>query len=102
MKIAVLGSALRGGGIQVVDALLESYKIEDLLIYDDNPDAHGLSILGAPVIGSINHAICDYSNGLFQKAVVAIGSVIPRKKIYENVLSSGVEFINVVSSRAFL
>lgn len=102
MKIAILGSALRGGGIQIIDILLESLAKDDLLIYDDDVDAKGKSVLGVPVVGPISQSVNDFSKGVFSAAVVAIGSVEPREKIYKSLLAQDVKFVNVISSKAIL
>lgn len=102
MKVAVLGSALRGGGVQVVDILMETHDVKDILIYDDDLEAIGKNVLGSFVVGPISQVCVDYDSGLVEAAVVAIGSVEPRKKVYEMAVRSGIPLMNVVSSRAVL
>ncbi len=102
MRIAVIGSALRGGGIQVIDILLETMSAEQILLFDDDPQALSQYICGVPVLGDIKFAIDQFHSGHFDKAVVAIGSVEPRKRVYDFLLGSNIPFANVISRYALL
>ena len=41
MKLAIIGSALAGGAVQIIDILLEDQLASDIRIYDDSDEAQG-------------------------------------------------------------
>ena len=102
MTIAVLGSALRGGGVQVLDVLLETVNPEDISVYDDDKDTHDKTVLGVRVIGCIDKALEHYKSGVIETCVIAIGSTIPRKSVYEKVMHEKIPLSNVISNRAII
>lgn len=102
MTIAVFGSALRGGGIQVIDIILESTPPNKIFLYDDDVDTHSTSVLGVPVRGSFDIAADDFSNGIFETAVIAIGSINPRKLVFDKIMRHGIPLCNVISKHALI
>lgn len=102
MTIAVLGSALRGGGVQIIDVLLETANPENISIYDDDIKTHEKTVLGVKVAGCIDKAIEDFKSGTIETCIIAIGSTIPRKKVYEKVVCENIPLSNVISNRAII
>lgn len=102
MKLAIIGSALAGGGVQIVDILLESAVMHELRIYDDEDEAQGQEVLGVPVVGPLERLPRDFSDGIIDSAIIAVGSITPRKFLYEKFSSLGFSFPNIISSRAII
>ena len=59
MKIGIIGSALAGGSVQIIDLLLDDNLASDIRIYDDREDAQGCEVLGVPVVGPIDRIDSD-------------------------------------------
>ena len=102
MTIAVLGSALRGGGVQITDVLLETVQPDNILIYDDDIKTHNKTVIGVRVKGSIDEAVEDFKYGVIETCVIAIGSTIPRKNVYEKLVDEKMPISNVISNRAII
>ena len=100
MKLAVVGSALAGGAVQIVDILLDQDIASDIRIYDDDPNAQGVNILGIPVVGSCERIMSDMNDNLIDSAVIAVGSIAPREALFDRLSDSTLHFPNIVSSRA--
>lgn len=100
MKLAVIGSALAGGSVQIVDVLLDDFLAENIRIYDDSESAQGCEVLGIPVVGPLERILSDYKNGIVDTAIIAVGSIIPRTHLYEKFSDNGIPFPNIVSKRA--
>lgn len=100
MKIALIGSALAGGAVQIVDVLLEDDSASSIRIYDDSEAAQGCNVLGVPIVGSCDRIHADASDGLIDSAIVAVGSIVPRQKLFMRYSDSELFFPNIVSSRA--
>ena len=102
MKIAIIGSALAGGAIQIVDVLLEDQLASDIRIYDDSPDTHGANVLGVPVVGDCERLESDISDSLVDSAVVAVGSIAPRERLFKKYINTSLCFPNIISSKAII
>ena len=83
MKLAILGSALAGGAVQIVDILLDDNLALDVRIYDDREDAQGCNVLGVPVVGSLDRLLTDVTDGYVDSAIIAVGSIGPRRELFE-------------------
>ena len=102
MKLAIIGSALAGGGVQVVDILLEDFDLPSIRIYDDNDDALDCDVLGIPVVGNLERLLPDLSDGLIDSGIIAVGSITPRKILFQKYCSSGLKFPNIISSKSII
>jgi acetyltransferase-like isoleucine patch superfamily enzyme len=100
MKIAVIGSALAGGGVQIIDILLDDHTASAIRIYDDDERAQGSDVLGVPVVGTLDRLLSDHLDGLVDSAVIAVGSISPREKLYKKYSSSTLAFPNIISSKS--
>ena len=105
MNLAILGSALAGGGVQIVDILQEDsasreLNISEIRIYDDNEEAEGCNVLGVPVVGGLGRLLPDLSDGLIDSAVIGVGSITPRKMLFQKYAATSLEFPNIISSKA--
>lgn len=102
MKIAIIGSALAGGAVQIVDVLLEHMIYSDISIYDDDFSAQGAHILGFPVVGTIERVGLDFADSKIDCAIIAVGSVEPRRSLFEKLRKIGIPFPNIVSGRSVI
>ena len=100
MKLAVIGSALAGGSVQIVDFVLDDHLASDIRIYDDREDAQGCSILGVPVVGPLDRLLLDVSDGLVDSAIIAVGSIGPRQELYSRYSKVSLRFPNIISSKS--
>ena len=100
MKLAILGSALAGGAVQIVDILLDENLALDVRIYDDREDAQGCDVLGVPVVGSLDRLLSDVSDGYVDSAIIAVGSIGPRQGLFVKYLKTSLKFPNIISSRS--
>ena len=100
MKLAVIGSAIAGGSVQIVDILLDDQITSDIRIYDDSEDAQGRSVLGVPVVGPLDRLMLDMSDGFVDSAIIAVGSIEPRERLYLRYSNTSLHFPNIVSSKA--
>ena len=105
MKLAIIGSALAGGGVQIVDVLQEDsvspeLNISDIRIYDDNEEAEGCNVLGVPVVGGLGRLLPDLSDGLIDSAVIGVGSIAPRQMLFQRYAATSLKFPNIISSKA--
>ena len=102
MKLAIIGSALAGGSLQIVDLLLDDNLASEIRIYDDREDAQGCEVLGVPVVGSIDRIISDASDGFIDSAVIAVGSIAPRRELYKKFSETSLHFPNIISSKSII
>jgi len=100
MKLAIIGSALAGGSVQIVDVLLDDQLASDIRIYDDREDAQGRDVLGIPIVGPLDRLIMDMSDKFIDSAIIAVGSVGPREELYAKYSKTSLRFPNVISSRS--
>ena len=100
MKLAILGSALAGGGVQIVDILLEENIALDIRIYDDREDAQGCNVLGVPVVGALDRLPRDISDDYIDSAIIAVGSIGPRQELFKRYSKTSLKFPNIISSRS--
>lgn len=102
MKIAIIGSALAGGSVQIIDLLLDDNLATDIRIYDDREDAQGCEVLGVPVVGPIDRINSDTSDGFIDSAVIAVGSIVPRGELYKRFSETSLYFPNIISSKSII
>lgn len=100
MKLAIIGSALTGGAIQVIDVLLEDNITNEIRVYDDDQSALNTEILGVSVVGSTDRLEADFANHIVDCAIVAVGSIVPRRLLFERFRRVGIPFVNIISSKA--
>ena len=102
MKLAIIGSALTGGAIQIVDICLEDGITNELRIYDDDPRALRANILGVPVVGTTDQVHRDFSNKLIDTVVVAVGSINSRFMLFQNMNRENYPIVNIISTKAVI
>ena len=100
MNLAIIGSALSGGAIQIIDIINGDRISCSMYIYDDNNELHGKDVLGVPIIGAVARAKSDYISGKIDAAVIAVGSILPRKRLFDEISATGIKMCNIISSLA--
>jgi len=100
MKLAIIGSALTGGAIQIVDICLEDGIANELRIYDDDPRALRQNVLGVSVVGTTDQVCRDFSNKSIDSVVVAVGSINSRFMLFENLNREKYPIVNIISTKA--
>lgn len=94
-----------GGHAKVLlDALLKRTDIIIKGILDKNPDLHGQTVLGVPILGSEEDILNDYHPSHIQ-LVNGLGSAgLPetRKAVFEKCKEAGFQFLSVVHPAAYL
>jgi len=100
MKLAVIGSALAGGAVQIIDILLDDQIATDIRIYDDHDQAQGCDVLGVPVVGPLERLLSDQSDGFIDSAIIAVGSIEPREMLFKRYAGAKLKFPNIISSKS--
>lgn len=100
LRIAVVGSALGGGAAQVIDAISRSADQVAVAIYDNNPEALGISLHGIQVAGPSNTVIQAYKSGSFDAAIIAIGNIQLRKEVFDSLIHASIPLCNVIDRDA--
>lgn len=100
-KLAVIGSARSGGAAQVIDAVRTKSDYEPVGIFDNDPKAISLRVLGVPVLASSEKLLDYWKDDFFDEAVIAIGGNLEvRQKLYESFSEQGIPFANIIDSTA--
>lgn len=102
-RIAILGSAISGGALQVIDAILTTRDLVAVAVYDSDVNSHGIKILNVPVLGSTTECLDGFNRSIFDFAVVAVGgSTLQRKKVFESLKKENIPTENIVSPQAIV
>lgn len=100
-RVLVIGAG--GAGVQILDVLSRLANQRAVGLLDDNPDLHGKTVMGVPVLGPIEQAGDFFEQGLFDGAVISIGTRISlREQIFARLKAAGVPFANVIAPSAQL
>lgn len=102
-RLAILGSAVSGGALQVIDAALTTNDLLPACIYDSDPHSHGTQVLGIPVVGSTEICLEEFKKNRFDCAVVAIGGNTKiRQLVFEKIKTQKIPLANVISQHAMI
>ncbi len=102
-RIAILGGARMGGASLVIDVISRIPTQRAVAIFDSDPRVKGHTYLGVPVVGSTDDVDSRYREGLFDSAVIAIGSDMEaRERLFIHLTAAGVPFANVIDLSARL
>lgn len=99
-RVCIVGSALGGGALQIIDALRGSASQNPAVILDNNPNTLGQMVCGVPVIGSSTDIKKIFDSRIFDSAIVAVGSLSDRKKIFDLIVGLGIPVCNVIDRLA--
>lgn len=103
-KILILGSALRGGALLILDAMRRSSKSKftPIGILDDTPNCIGTKVLGVEILGGIEKIDRLWMEEAFDEAIIAIGSVEGRKKIFDIIANKEIPLANIIDESVHL
>jgi sugar O-acyltransferase (sialic acid O-acetyltransferase NeuD family) len=98
-RVLVIGGG--GAGLQILDVLTRVPHQVAAGVLDDDAALHGKTLLGAPVLGGIGEAARLLAQGVFDAAIISIGTRTElRAAIFERLRGAGVPFTNVIDPRA--
>jgi len=92
-----------GGGniaVLVMDILSRIPSQSAVGILDDNPQLHGTTVMGCPVLGNLDECIRLWKNGFFEYLTLAIGVLPLRYQLYDRFSREGIPFGNIVDPTA--
>lgn len=97
-KLIILGSAIRGGALLILDSLkrASSKMYEPVGILDDTPGIEGTEVLSVPILGGLDKAENLYKKNFFDEAIIAVGNVEGRRKIFQNILNTNIRLANII------
>lgn len=103
-KLIILGSAVRGGALLILDSLKRSSnRIYDPVgILDDTEGIIGTEILGVKVIGGLNKLEFLRDQKFFNKAIIAVGNVKGRDSIFQLVKKLKIDLANIVDDSVLI
>jgi sugar O-acyltransferase (sialic acid O-acetyltransferase NeuD family) len=99
-RILILG----GGNVAclVLDILARVPQQTAVAVLDDNPALHNTTIMGVPVLGSLDQAKSLYEQNLFDKAAIAVGILPTRRELFERLSNVGIPFANIIDPSAII
>ncbi len=98
-RVLVIGAG--GAGAQILDVLTRLSWQRAVGLVDDSAGLKGKVMLGVPVLGAIDDAPGFFEEGLFDAAIISIGTrTTLREEIFERLRDNGVPFTNVIDPRA--
>jgi sugar O-acyltransferase (sialic acid O-acetyltransferase NeuD family) len=101
MRTLVLGAGL--GAMQVVDILSHDPRVVVIGYVDDNPELHGATIYGLPVLGPVTCAEEWFAERRYDAAIISVStSNAVRRRWYELLKRLGVPLVNAIDPSARL
>jgi len=100
-RTLILGAGL--GAMQVVDILSHDPRVQVIGYLDDNPELHGNTIYGLPVVGPSSLAAEWFRAGRYDAAIISVStSNAVRRRWYEWLKDLSVPLVNAVDPSAKL
>ena len=96
-RIAIVGAGK--GAVQVIDTLLKIPDQRAVMLFDDDKDLLGKTVMGVPVVGPIDADIIEnmYKQGKFDAVIISISTSVKfRTKVFEQLNQKGIKFANVI------
>ena len=86
-----------GGGVITLDAIARTTDQRAAGILDNNPDLHGKTLMGVPVLGANELAKQLWQERYFDAAIIVVtASVDERQRLFEELVSWGIPLTNVI------
>ncbi len=96
-RVAIIGGAGGGGALIIIDSLLRSKNQSPVAVLDKNPYYHNKTILGVPVVGTIDKLGDLFANKIIDSVVIAFnGDLKEREKVFNEIKSMEIPFANVI------
>lgn len=101
VRVGIIGGVGGGGALIVAESLMNSQSQRPACIFDQDLSYHGHSVLGVPVVGTVERLQGMLSDGLLDAVVIAFNrDLCERASLFDRLISEGVPFCNVIDSRA--
>jgi acetyltransferase-like isoleucine patch superfamily enzyme len=97
-RIALFGAAL--GATQVIDILQAAESGTAVAIADDDALRWAGEVMGVPVVGGFERLVALFSEGAFDAAIIAIGTVPARARLREALAANGIPLVNAIDPTA--
>jgi sugar O-acyltransferase (sialic acid O-acetyltransferase NeuD family) len=99
-RILILG----GGNVAclVLDILARVPHQTAVAILDDNPSLHNSTVMGVPVLGSLEKVKSLFDQNFFDKAALAVGILPTRRELFEKLTNAGIPFANIIDPSAII
>ena len=105
MKLAIVGSALNGGSLQIIDALDGRVSNSFIRIYDDNAFQKSDNVNGIKIVGRVNDIKNDLEKSLIDSIIIGVCSLPARKSLFDKLSylqNYGIKFVNIISNRSII
>ncbi len=101
-RVLLLGGGA-GAGAMTVDVLSRVHHQRAVGILDSNPDTHGRTVGGVPVLGALDRVDALWAEGAFDGAIILFTQdVDERAAVFTALKSRGIRFANVIDPTAEL
>jgi sugar O-acyltransferase (sialic acid O-acetyltransferase NeuD family) len=99
-RILILG----GGNVAwlVLDILARVPQQNAVAILDDNPALHNSTVMGVPVLGSLDKVKSLFDQDFFDTAALAVGILPTRRELFEKLSDLGIPFTNIIDPSAII
>lgn len=101
-RLAIVGGVSGGGALIVIDSARRMSGLLPVAVYDRDSQFQGQSVLGIPVVGTIESRLeQDYSRGMFDYLVIAFNrDLAQRDNLFNDLVERGYRFANVIDPNA--
>jgi len=86
----------------IIDTLEKQERSRNLLVYDDNPETWGGSVLGYQIVGGLQILLKDQFNDPHACAIVAIGDNHARLKVARTLTQNGIKLCSAIHPSAVI
>jgi len=98
-RVLVLGAGV--AAMQVLDILLHDREVLPVGCLDDDTSLHKVSLFGVPVLGGLDCLEELWRDGVFDAAIVGIGTNVPvRAAMYRRLRDLGIPLVNAIDPSA--
>jgi acetyltransferase-like isoleucine patch superfamily enzyme len=88
------------GATQVIDILQAAESGTAVAIADDDALRWAGEVMGVPVVGGFERLVALFSEGAFDAAIIAIGTVPARARLREALAANGIPLVNAIDPTA--
>jgi sugar O-acyltransferase (sialic acid O-acetyltransferase NeuD family) len=95
-RVLLLGGGA-GAGAMTVDVLSRLPHQRAVGILDSNPETHGKTVGGVPILGALDRIEALWAEGFFDGAIILFTQdVVEREAVFRTYKSKGIRFANVI------